>query len=143
MAWKLNWKHSPEELPKEVSTGAIFPTLQIIVQLLENVMSSLDDLTAQVAASVGVEQSAVTLIQGLAAKIDALIAAGGGNAIDPAALDALSKQLHDSADALAAAVTAGARPDASPTPPAAPTAAPAAPADGSSAPAAPAAPAAS
>jgi hypothetical protein len=63
------------------------------------IMSSIDDLTAQVAASTTVEASAVTLIQGLAAR---LAAAG----TDPTKLAALGASLKTSADALAAAVTA-------------------------------------
>lgn len=63
---------------------------------------ALDDLTAQVTASIGVEASAVTLIQGISAQLAALIAAGS----DPAALTALSDKLKTSADALAAAVAA-------------------------------------
>lgn len=62
-------------------------------------MAALDDLTAQVAANTTVEQSAITLIQGLAAQ---LAAAG----TDPAKLAALTSSLKTSADALAAAITA-------------------------------------
>ena len=71
----------------------------------------LDDLTAQVAATETVEKSAVTLIQGLAAQLEA---AG----TDPAKLTALTTSLKGSADALAAAITANT--------PAAPAPAPAA-----------------
>lgn len=113
---KTRWCKSPNEMPKEIEVGAVFLTLQLIVDLLENIMSDLSDLQDQVAATVGIEQSAVTLIEGLAAKIDALIAAGNGGGVDPAALQALTKSLHDQADALSAAITAGARPD--PAPPA-------------------------
>ncbi len=62
-------------------------------------MSALDDLTAQVAANTSVEDSAVTLINNIAA---ALAAAG----TDPTKLAALQTQLKTSADALAAAITA-------------------------------------
>lgn len=70
-----------------------------LTNLLENIMALLDALTSQVAQNVSVEQSAVTLIQGLAAQI----AAAG---TDPAALAALQTQLNTSATALAAAVAA-------------------------------------
>jgi len=62
-------------------------------------MATLDALTAQVAQNTSVEQSAVTLIKGIATQ---LAAAG----TDPAKLADLSNQLNASATALAAAVTA-------------------------------------
>lgn len=63
------------------------------------IMSALDDLTKQVAANTSVENSAVLLIQGIAAQ---LAAAG----TDPAKLAALTTQLNASAVALAKAVSA-------------------------------------
>jgi hypothetical protein len=65
----------------------------------ETIMALLDALTAQVAQNITVEQSAVTLIQGLAAQI----AAAG---TDPVALANLQSQLNTSATALAAAISA-------------------------------------
>ena len=62
-------------------------------------MSALDDLTAQVAQNTSVEESAVTLINGLAAQ---LAAAG----TDPAKLASLQTSLAASAKDLAAAVAA-------------------------------------
>lgn len=62
-------------------------------------MSALTDLQTQVTASTSVEQSAITLIKGLAA---AITAAG----TDPVALAALTSQLNSSQAALAAALTA-------------------------------------
>lgn len=132
---RTRWCKSPNEMPKEIPALAIFPTLQLIVDLLENIMSELSDLQDQVAATIGIEQSAVTLIQGLAAKIDALVAGAGAGGVDPAELTKLKDALKSEADALAAAVTAGARPDPAPAP------APA-PADGGAAPAGDAAPSA-
>jgi len=71
-----------------------------IIQRKEDTMSAeLDALTVQVAANTTVEQSAITLIQGLATQIAAL-------KNDPAAITALSASLKNSADALAAAITA-------------------------------------
>lgn len=65
----------------------------------KQIMSALDDLTAQVAATKTVAQSAVTLIQGLA---DALKNTGTQ---DPAIL-AIVKDLQDTDKALADAVAA-------------------------------------
>jgi ABC-type uncharacterized transport system YnjBCD substrate-binding protein len=79
-------------------------------------MSALDDLTTQVASNTSVEQSAIVLIQGLAAQIAA-------TANDPAKLAALTAQLNSSATALAAAITANtpaAPPAPGPSGPAAP-----------------------
>lgn len=59
----------------------------------------LDALTAQVAANTTIEESAITLIQGLKAKLDA---AG----TDPAALKALSDSLGAEDQKLADAITA-------------------------------------
>ncbi|WP_429565729.1 hypothetical protein [Paraburkholderia sp. MM6662-R1] len=66
-------------------------------------MSALDDLKAEVAATITVEQSAVTLIQGIAAQLQAALAAAANP--DPAIVD-LTNQLTASASALAAAVAA-------------------------------------
>jgi hypothetical protein len=64
-------------------------------------MTALTDLQAQVAANTTVTDSAVTLIQGLKASLDAAIASG-----DPAALTALSAQLGTETQKLADAVSA-------------------------------------
>lgn len=60
---------------------------------------ALTDLQAQVAKNTAVEESAVTLINGLAAQIKA-------NSTDPVALEALANSLSGSAGDLAAAITA-------------------------------------
>lgn len=62
-------------------------------------MKELDDLTAEVNDTDGVIQSAIVLIQGLAAKISA---AG----TDPVALKALTDSLNSNKSALAAAIAA-------------------------------------
>lgn len=66
-------------------------------------MSAIDDaiteLTTQVQSNTDAENSAVTLIQQLAALIQS-------NANDPAAIRSLAAKLKTSADALGAAVTA-------------------------------------
>lgn len=88
--------------------GAIRAQLQAILNALDklygkvNFMAGeLDALKAAVAHNTDVEESAIALLQGLKAKLDAAIAAG-----DPAALQALSDTLGAETDKLAAAVTA-------------------------------------
>jgi hypothetical protein len=68
---------------------------------MANVQKDIVSLTAQVAQNTSVEESAVTLINGIAAQLAAAIAAG-----NPAALDALQAQLAASASDLGAAITA-------------------------------------
>jgi len=93
--------------------------LDLILQKLNSIIAKenemageLDALTAEVANATTVEQSAITLIQGLAAQ---LAAAG----TDPAKLQALHDQLMASDAALAAAIQANtpAAPVAPPTTP--------------------------
>lgn len=74
-----------------------------------NVSAELDALKAQVTETTTIEQSAITLLQGLAAQIEAL-------KNDPAALAALANDLHSSSDALAAAVQANTPPAAAAPP---------------------------
>ena len=73
-------------------------------QMSANVDSNFLALQAQVAQTTTVEQSAITLIQGLAQQLAAAIAAANNG--DSAALPALQQQLANSAQSLAAAVTA-------------------------------------
>jgi len=73
------------------------------------VMASLDALKAQVDANTTLEGSAVTLIQGIAAQLQAALA---GN--DPAKVQALVDELQASAAPLAAAIAANT--PAAPTP---------------------------
>ena len=79
----------------------------------KQVMSALDDLTAQVQANTSAEQSAVQLIQGLAKQITDAV-----NSDDSSALESLAQQLNSSAAALGAAVTANTpvTPEPAPTP---------------------------
>ena len=71
-----------------------------MIQRKEEVMSvQLDALTAQVKANTEVEASAVVLLKGLAAQIEAI-------KTDPVALQGLSDSLKASADQLAEAVVA-------------------------------------
>lgn len=77
---------------------------------LDIMAASLDALTAAVAKAVSVEESAITLIAGLKAQLDAAIASN-----DPAQLQALSDSLGAENSKLAAAVGAG---EPAPAPPA-------------------------
>lgn len=63
------------------------------------IMNELDNLKAEVAATREVEQSAIVLLKGLKAKLDAAIASG-----DPKALTELSDSLGSERAELAAAV---------------------------------------
>lgn len=75
----------------------------ILAEILNNthlIMSTLADLQKAVAAEDTVIQSAITLIQGLAAQIAALEP-------NQAAIDALAADVSGQASALGAAVTAG------------------------------------
>jgi hypothetical protein len=73
--------------------------LTIIQNEVRNMAADLTTISAQVAASVTVEQSAITLINGLANQISLL-------ANDPAALQQLASTLANSAQALSADVVA-------------------------------------
>ena len=68
------------------------------------ITANLQALMTQVAANASVEQSAVTLIQGLATELQGAILASQNG--DDQALPALVTQLNTSASALAAAVAA-------------------------------------
>jgi uncharacterized membrane protein len=79
-------------------------------------MAALDELENAVAENTSVDSSAIALIEGLAAKIDAL-------GINDSRLKALSDNLKASSAALAAAVVANTEVDPAPVePPAEPTA---------------------
>lgn len=91
-------------------TDRIERKLDLILSLLrqlsgrQNDMSiTLQALIAQVAATTSVEQSAITLIQGIAAQL-------ADASADPAAVAALAASLKTSTDALAAAVAANTTP---------------------------------
>lgn len=77
---------------------ALDDRLAPILKLLTKIMALLDDLTAQVARNTTVQQSAIVLLQGLKAKLDA---AG----TDPVKLAELSAQIGKNTDDLATAVT--------------------------------------
>lgn len=72
-----------------------------ITQMEKRLMSALDNLRAQVERNTNVTDSAITLLQGLKAQLDAAIASG-----DPAAVQAVADNLGAETDKLAAAVAA-------------------------------------
>lgn len=94
-----------------VQISALTTLMLISLQQQEAEMAAIDDLTVQVKANTDTEDSALILINGIAARI----AAAG---VDPAALAALQVDLKQHADALAAAVVAN-TPPAPPAPAAA------------------------
>lgn len=83
---------------------------QILTQLTRiekgelKLAKELDDLTAAVAQEVTIEQSAITLLNGLKTQLDAAILAASNG--DPTKLNELSAQIGTSSSALAAAVQA-------------------------------------
>jgi hypothetical protein len=81
---------------------------------------SLQALQNAVTNETTVEQSAITLIQGLAAQLQTLIN-NSGNTVDPAALQAIVTAMTNSQAALAAAVAASTPPPI-PNPPTTPSA---------------------
>ena len=99
-------------LPVQIDAHSIHGTLDSILVKLsvlarhgDTIMATLDALTAQVAATTTIEQSALVLIEGIAARI----AAAG---VDPVAIQALTDSLKGSADSLSAAVVANTPPAA-------------------------------
>jgi hypothetical protein len=77
----------------------VLEQLRILQHKVDLLMSAISDLQAKVELNGTVIGSAVVLLKGLKAALDAAIAAG-----DPAALQALSDQLGAETDSLAAAV---------------------------------------
>ena len=73
--------------------------LHLVLKKETLIMADLTSLTAQVKTNTDVEQSAIVLIQGIAAQLAAA-------KTDPAAIQALSDSLNASAASLADAVTA-------------------------------------
>lgn len=100
----VSYCKASREFSREIDAGDVFNLLKTIIEIQEFIMSALTDLQDQVAATVGAEASAVTLIQGIADQLKAALANSPASN-DPALID-LTAKLHDSAGALAAAVTA-------------------------------------
>jgi hypothetical protein len=85
--------------------GQILNEVKTIKQELTKMALDISALTTAVANETTVEQSAITLVGGLAAQIQTLIN-NSGNTVDPVALQALVTQMTNSQTALAAAVAA-------------------------------------
>ncbi len=85
------------------------------LQTLEKIMPALEDLQAQVTQNTNLEQSAITLIQGIAKQLQDAVTNN-----DSSALQSLAQQLNSSAAALGAAITANTASTAQPTDPNAP-----------------------
>lgn len=77
------------------------PEMLALITQGKNIMTTLQELAVQVAANTTVTESAITLIGGLKAKLDAAIASN-----DPAELQALSDSLTAETAKLSAAVEA-------------------------------------
>ena len=73
--------------------------LRVITHQQEKMMSDLSEIQAEVTRNTEVDQSAITLLNGLAAQIEQI-------KTDPAAIQALANELRASSDDLAAAVVA-------------------------------------
>jgi chromosome segregation ATPase len=91
----------------EAKVDQVLTVLAAIQSKEEEMSKELDDLEVQVAQNTTVEEGAVTLLNGLAAQIEAL-------KNDPVKLQALATSLKASGDDLAAAVAANT--PAAPTP---------------------------
>jgi hypothetical protein len=79
-------------------------------KMAQDIQSTLDELTASVNQETTVNQSAITLIQGIPALISAAVAAAQAAGATPAQLQAfedLNTKITANASGLAAAVTAG------------------------------------
>lgn len=93
----------------------IHALLKLILRKEDTIMADLTQLTADVAAETAADQSAITLLQGLKAALDA---AG----TDPVALKALSDSIEANTSALSAAITANTPTSTPPVDPNAPAA---------------------
>jgi hypothetical protein len=95
-----DWKHLNDKLDAIlVLFTRIESSLAALTMKQEQVMTDLTALTVEVARNTEVDQSAIALLNGLAAQIESL-------KTDPVALQNLADTMRGSSDALAAAVTA-------------------------------------
>lgn len=100
MPFAIDIKFSPLDVRFiHVPDAAVLAALSQLSTQMEQVMADLTALTAEVARNTDVDQSAITLLNGLSDQLHAL-------ATDPAAIRALADQLKGSSDSLAAAVAA-------------------------------------
>lgn len=99
-------KQSKQLAHCEQMLGQVLRAIQQLSVQLGGTVATLDDLKAQVQQTVGTEQSAITLITGLASKLAAIEAQMSASGADTTALVDLQNQLSTSATALAQAVSA-------------------------------------
>lgn len=95
--------HDDPRLAEVVSIlrGQVVPALTAISRQIGQEMAAIDTLSAEVTETLGVEESAIVLLNGLKAALDAAIASG-----NPAQLQALSDTLGAERQSLAASVAA-------------------------------------
>lgn len=110
------WRHIEQRIQAAIDDAAR-RIIGHIIERSQHMSASFDALKAQVTSLTSVTTSAVQLINGFAARLDRAIAAAKAGD-DSAALDALSRELRDDRDALAASVAANT--EADPAPPAPP-----------------------
>jgi len=91
------WLLRDEELHDRVLK--LTQKIDLLTERIKEMSAALDALKVQVERNTQVDQSAITLIQGIAQQLQEL-------KDDPAAIEALSNELQASADALSAAVSA-------------------------------------
>jgi hypothetical protein len=96
---------------REQQLDRIEKLVQAVFNREAQMSQQLDDLKAQVTETTQVEQSAITLINGIAAQLQEAI----NNGADPATLQAMHDELKANSDALAAAVAANTPPPPPPT----------------------------
>ena len=95
----MGWLSDREFRTLDRKLDRLLQMMETVREKEEGMSQAMDDLATQVAANTSVEESAVTLIKGLAGQF-----ADAGT--DPAKLQALQASLKASADDLAAAVAA-------------------------------------
>jgi chromosome segregation ATPase len=95
-----DWKHLNDKIDSIlILFTRIESSLAVLTMKQEQVMADLTALTAEVERNTAVDQSAIALLNGLAAQIEAL-------KTDPVALQNLADTMRGSSDELAAAVAA-------------------------------------
>ena len=95
-----DWKHLNDKLDAiQILLDGVDSKIATLTLKQEQVMTDLTALTAEVERNTTVDESAIALLTGLAAQIEAL-------KTDPVALQALADTMKGSSDALAAAVLA-------------------------------------
>jgi hypothetical protein len=90
----------------ETKLDTILINQQLEKERNESMSTQLEELETQVAETLGVEQSAITLLQGIEARLQELADELAAQGIDNAKVLALAAELDASEDALAAAVSA-------------------------------------